>query len=311
VTELASSPSPTAGAGPPRAYEGELLVPPGEEDVATDPFEGAGVLSSWKDVVTAGNAGELAAAATNAELATLGGAMNPLDALVGAGVGWFIEHIWFLHEPLDVLAGDPVQIAAHARTWENLSKALVDLAADYRVDVDRLSGWDGAAAIAYRQAASDYVAGLRQGARSAFDVSGQVMGAGATVGAVRALVRDVIADFVTELVPWGLRALALSGPSAGASLAAFTGWVTRATVVAARVADRIAELVDELAAAATRLARTVDDMGGVARTFTPGGELGFDAALFAGTSATELWKQHERAGTTAADWQRKVREQRP
>ena len=302
----------TTGVEPPRADEGEVLVPPGEEDVATDPLEGAGVLSSWKDVVAAGDAGELAAAGTNAELTTLGAAMNPLEALVGAGVGWLIEHVWFLHEPLDALAGDPVQITAHARTWENVSKALVDLAADYRADVDRLTGWDGAAALAYRQAASDYVAGLQQGARSAFDVSGQVLGAGATIGAVRAMIRDVLANLVTELVTWGLRALALSVPSAGASLAAFTGWaVTRATVVAGRIADRIAELIDELAAAAASLVRTVDDMGRIARTFTPGGDLAVDAAQFAGTSATELWKQHERVGTTAADWQRKVREQRP
>jgi hypothetical protein len=308
VTEAVRSP----GVDPPRAYEGEILVPPGGEDVATDPFEGAGVLSSWKDIVTAGSAGELAAAATNAELATLGAVMNPLDALVGAGIGWLIEHVWFLHEPLDVLAGDPVQVTAHARTWENVSKAVVALAADYRADVDRLTGWDGAAATAYRHAATDYVADLRQGARGAFDVSGQVLGAGATIGAVRALIRDVIADLVAELVTWGLRALALSVPSAGASLAAFTGWaVTRATVVAARVADRIAQLLDELTAAAARLARTVDDMVRIARASAPGGGLAVDAAQFAGTSASELWKQHERAGTTSGDWQRKAREEPP
>jgi hypothetical protein len=307
-----TEPVSSAGVEPPRAYQGEIVVPPGEEDVATDPLEGAGVFSSWKDVIAAGDAGEFAAAGTNAELTTLGAVMNPLDALVGAGVGWLIEHVWFLHEPLDGLAGDPVQIAAHARTWENVSKALVDLAADYRADVDRLTGWDGTAAVAYRQAATDYVAGLQQGARGAFDVSGQVLGAGATIGGVRALVRDVIAGLVAELVTWGLRALALSVPSAGASLAAFTGWaVTRATVVAVRVADRIAELLDELAAAAAMLIRTVDDMARIARTFVSGADLAVDAAQFAGTSATELWKQHERAGTTPADWQRNVRERRP
>jgi hypothetical protein len=302
----------TAGGEPPRAYEGEILVPPGEEDIATDSLDGSGVFSSWNDVFAAGDTGELAASGTNAGLTTLGAAMNPLDALVGAGVGWLIEHVWFLHEPLDVLAGDPVQIAAHARTWKNVSKALVDLAADYRTDVDRLTGWDGAAAVTYRQAATDFVAGLRQGARGAFDVSEQVLGAGATIGAVRALIRDVLADLVAELATWGLRALALSVPSAGASLAAFTGWaVTRATLVAARVADRIAQLLDELAAAAAMLIRTVDDMGRIARTFVAGPDLAVNAAQFAGTSVTELWKQHERAGTTPADWQRKVQEQRP
>jgi hypothetical protein len=349
----------TAGtADPPPAYQGEILVRPGNEDVAADPFEGAGVFSSWKDVVTAGDAGEFAAAGVAAGLDSLGAVMDPLGSLASAGIGWLIEHVWWLHEPLDRLAGDPIQIRAHAQTWANVSEALVALAGDYRADVDGLTGWDGAAALAYRQAATDFVGGLTQGARSAFDISRQVLGAGATIGAVRALIRDAIAHLVLELITWGLSALATAVVSAGSSLAAFVGWaVTRAVLVASRIANRVAALLDELASAAARLSRTVDDLDDVARALGRGaddlrsagrawsdaaGPAGREAAELLGklpdrpapgaraeppggvfeaveqaaaavpvTETTELWKQHEQAGTTPRDWEQKVREERP
>ncbi len=38
------------------------------------------------------------------------------------GVGRLIEHVRPLFDALDVLAGDPDQIAAYARTWKNVAQ---------------------------------------------------------------------------------------------------------------------------------------------------------------------------------------------
>ncbi|HVL83230.1 MAG TPA: hypothetical protein VM367_02915 [Pseudonocardia sp.] len=261
--------SPVVGQDPvPRPYERTDLVVASPHDVATGDLEGAGFVSSWADLddaVRHGDGGEIASAAVGAGLDSLGAVMSPLDALVGAGVGWLVEHVSFLHEPLDRLAGDPVQIRDQARTWHNVSEALRALADDYGADVAGLAAWDGLAADAYRGAAAHYEAGLREGAATALGLSDRILAAGAHVGLVRSIVRDLIVDLVVELVYWAAGTLAASLVTVGGSVAAFIGWaVMRAATTAADVASRIATLLDDLAAAADALTGTVGRISTVA-----------------------------------------------
>src|ERR1700742_885278 len=55
-------------------------------------------------------------------LDALGVAMDPLGSLAGAGIGWLIEHIGFLKQPLDYLAGNPEAVTAKSQTWTNVAK---------------------------------------------------------------------------------------------------------------------------------------------------------------------------------------------
>lgn len=259
----------TPAVGPaPRPYERPVLVTPANEDVAADALEGSGVLSSWKDLGAAagsGDAGEVGFAAAAAGMDALGAAMNPLGSLAGAGIGWLIEHVSFLHEPLDWLAGDPGQITAQARTWHNAAAALRALGDDHRIEVDRLTGWDGEAAAAYRHAAGTYVAGLRAGSDAAADLSEQVLSAGAAVGTVRALIRDLVADAVGEIIALAVVALAAAALSAGGSVAGFVGWsVSRAVMTAAETAEHVAQLLDRLAGVGLQVSRTADDLSALA-----------------------------------------------
>jgi hypothetical protein len=289
------------------AYEGPLLVTPGNEDVAESATEGAGVVSSVADLRTAlggGDPGEIASAASGAALDALGAAMDPLDALAAAGVGWLIEHVAFLHEGLDVLAGDPIQIRAQAQTWHNVSAALRSLAEDYRADVDTLTGWDGAAAVGYRLAATDHVDGLHEGAARTAALSDELLLAGAQVGTVRALVRDLIVEVVVELVVSAAIALASSVASLGSSLAAFVGWaVARAAMTAATIAARIAELLVWLAAASARIARGAAAFHDVAAA-VPGstGRAASETADRAAALGVEAWKQGEQAEAQSRAW---------
>lgn len=291
------------------AHERPLLVTPGNEDVAESATEGAGIVSSAAGLGIAlggGDRGEIASAASGAALDALGAAMRPLDALATAGVGWLIEHVAFLHEPLDALAGDPIRIRAQAQTWHNVSQALRSLAEDYRAEVDALTGWDGAAAVGYRQAVTDHLAGLHEGALRTAGLSDELLLAGAQVGTVRALVRDLVAEAVAELVVSAAVALAGSVATMGSSVAAFVSWaVARAATTAATIAARVAELLGWLATASARLARGAAAFGDVAASVARGTRLGSGAADRVGALGTgaEAWKQGEQAESHSRSWE--------
>jgi hypothetical protein len=204
----------------------QLVVQPENEDAQPlDSFEGGGVVSSWADLNAALSAdhvdpGQVAYTAAGAALDTLGAIENPLDSLLSAGVGWLIEHVWFLHEPLDALAGDPTQITAQAQTWHNVGGELLAIAQDHRGAAAALGAWEGMAGDGYRGAVDRFGGALDQAGRDAVQLADLVLTTGAQVGTVRALVRDEIARWVSEaiqsLVVAGVAALVTAGGALGA-----------------------------------------------------------------------------------------------
>lgn len=238
---------------------GPLIVAPSDEDAEMADAEGAGVLSSAADLQEALtepalDAGQIAFAATAYGLDLLGVAMNPLDELAQAGVGWLIEHVWFLHEPLDALAGDPTRIRAQAQTWANASLAMSTVAEQYPRQAAAVAGWDGAAAATYRAAVADYSARLGLAATAADVVSEQILFSGVAVGTVRALIRDLIAEFVGGVISRALVAVASSFVSFGGSFVAFAAAVgAEAAQLAGHIARRVQKLLDTLADSAQQL----------------------------------------------------------
>lgn len=202
-----------------------LVVEPENEDaVGWDSAEGGGVFSSVADLNNAlagGDPAQIGYSGLGAGLDALDAVVNPFDALVTAGLGFLVEHVAILHEPLDALAGDPTQILAQARTWRNVAGELHAVADGYRGATDGIAGWDGATSDAYRDAATTFTDQLHRAGDDADRLSALVIDTGAMVGAVRALVRDLIVDFVWKLVKWALVALA----SGGTAVAAIIGFV--------------------------------------------------------------------------------------
>ncbi|GEL18396.1 PPE domain-containing protein [Pseudonocardia asaccharolytica] len=237
-----------------------LIAAPENEDAEPANWEGAGVFSSVADLtagLTGGDAQLAAFSAAGAGLDALGLVMNPLGSLLEAGIGWLIEHVAFLHEPLDALAGDPTQIRAQARTWHNVAGELRSVVGRYRDEAGALPGWEGAAADAYRAAARCYTTALRNMGAQADELAVLILGTGELVGTVRALVRDVVASFVADLIMVGIGAVVAAVASAGTTLAAAVAWaVNRACQVAAMIADRIGSLLDDLTGLAGSLGRT-------------------------------------------------------
>ncbi|MBN9743724.1 hypothetical protein DMP23_22035 [Amycolatopsis sp. A1MSW2902] len=178
----------------------------------------------------------------------LGAAMDPLGTLASAGVGWLIEHISFLKEGLDQLAGNPEAVTAKAVTWSNISKQLTESADQYDRAASKVApNFQGQGGEAYQKTAKDYANALRGVAGHASAASTGMNVAAALVGTERGLIRDMISSFVGELIIKGIAALASSWCTFGGTVAAFIAdTVVEGGILAEKIGTRIAKVVEKL-----------------------------------------------------------------
>lgn len=227
--------------------------------------EGGGVVSSWADVGKAIGAGgdpfRTSFALAAAGLDTLGLIADPFDAVAGAAAGYLMEHIAILRAPLDALAGDPRRITAQAKSWHNASVELADVAAGCRRAAAGSSAWEGAAGNAQRTALADHARRIDEVAQRAGELAGLLVSTGAAVGTVRAIVRDMIADFIAyaleKFLLWSMGVFVTGGVSA---VAAIGSLIYDAVQLANRIADRIAVLLTTLSEAGGLAGRIADGM---------------------------------------------------
>lgn len=253
-----------------------IVEPENEDQVAWDSAEGAGLYSSTSDVGAAWAAaepGQILYSTAGLGLDALGALADPFGALATAGLGWLIEHVDFLHEPLDALAGDPTQIAAQARTWRNVGEELHRVAVAYGDGAAAVPGWDGATREAYGGAVAGFTDRLHRAGDDAEALAELVLGTGAMVGTTRALIRDRIADFVWWLVKQVVVAAVSAFFTFGGSVAVLTGWaVGEAVALGGRIAHEVSELlgaVENAAGAAGQIAGALRVMAAQARVVLP------------------------------------------
>ncbi|WP_406643320.1 hypothetical protein [Amycolatopsis sp. WGS_07] len=212
---------------------------------------GSGMLNDVAATLTdarKGDWGNLAVDGLTDGLDLLGAAMDPLGTLASAGVGWLIEHISFLKEGLDQLAGNPEAVTAKAVTWSNISKQLTESAEQYEQAASKVApNFQGQGGQAYQEAAKGYAETLRGAAGHASSASTGMNVAAALVGTERGLIRDMISSFVGELIIKGLAALASSWCTFGGTVAAFIAdTVVEGGILAEKIGTRIAKVVEKL-----------------------------------------------------------------
>jgi uncharacterized phage infection (PIP) family protein YhgE len=224
----------------------------GEMDNLNAQTSGAGIFNDAASTLTDIRNGDWANAAfdigTDA-LDLLGAAMDPLGTLASAGVGWLIEHISFLKDGLDKLAGKPEAITAKAVTWSNISKSLNETAEHYEQSAKNVQQhFDNCgSAEAYQKTAESYVNVLRGAAGHAQGASTAMNIGAALVGTERGLIRDMISSFVGELIVKAIAALASSWCTFGATVAAFIAdTVVEGGILAEKIGSRIAKVVEKL-----------------------------------------------------------------
>ena len=224
----------------------------GELDNLNAQTGGAGIFNDAASTLTDarnGDWGNLAMDVGTDALDLLGAAMDPLGTLASAGVGWLIEHISFLKDGLDKLAGKPEAITAKAVTWSNISKSLNETAEHYEQSAKNVQQHfsDCGSAEAYQKTAESYVNVLRGAASHAQGASTAMNVGAALVGTERGLIRDMISSFVGELIVKALAALASSWCTFGGSVAALIAdTVVEGGILAEKISSKIAKVVEKL-----------------------------------------------------------------
>lgn len=262
--------------------DGVLTGLDGSKPLNPDNYAGAGPVESLMQTIDSASRlkdGDFAEFGMNAAalgLDLLSAAIDPLGTLATAGIGWLIEHISFLREPLDWLAGNGDKIKAAVATWNKAALELDRIAQEQHDAVEtQVSGWEQGAADRFRASQGQLVGETLAVSRTCVSVAEEVASAGTITAAVRGMIRDLIAMFIWEVIRNAVIALASSWVSFGSSLAAFAAWtVGRAAVLLGKITKQLAKLMRLVMRIASRLkalfAKVGDVLKGLAR-FGEGG----------------------------------------
>jgi uncharacterized protein YukE len=147
---------------------------------------------SWVDVTLGAVGGALDGVAF---------AFDPIGMLGAWAASWVMEHVQPLTDVLNKVGGDPGAVIAGAQQFHQSADALTAQAEELAGSVgSQTSEWQGAAAEAYRAHMAQRVDELRAAAMTARCIGLATEGAGVLVAAVRAMIRDVIAQVVSTLL---------------------------------------------------------------------------------------------------------------
>lgn len=182
---------------------------------STTSYSGIGILDSATQCVEAISSGDwidIGIGTASATLDALSLVTNPASALLSAGIGWLIEHVDALSQPLDWLAGNPDAISAHARTWGNVVDAVSAVQQDFAHAISSdLTAWQGAAAEAYRAQGTDIGHLLGAAATAADGIRVAVTMSGMIVAEVRGKIQKMITELVGYLISYAAELVATAG----------------------------------------------------------------------------------------------------
>lgn len=234
---------------------------------------GAGIVGDIGATVQGIEDGNIAGAAfggVGTAMSALSLVADPLAGFLSAGIGWLIEHVSFLREPLDKLCGDPGAIQSQSNTWKNIKTEMESIKTEYEKAVGtEVSSWQDPVGDAYRAHAGGLSEELDGYAKAAGGASTATMVGGVLVGIERGIIRELITTFVAKMVERAIVALAASFFTFGGAAAVFIAdAVAEGSILAGKLANKVANLLQKLADLATRvknLGGLVGKLGGVAQ----------------------------------------------
>ncbi|MCA2211829.1 hypothetical protein [Jidongwangia harbinensis] len=225
---------------------------------ATKGYEGAGIFESASGLVDSMAHRDWLGAGGNAVatgLSLIGAVMDPLQAVFAAGVGWLMEHVSFLREPLDKLMGDPKAIEGHAKTWYNIEQRIYDATDFFADEVNRsTAAWAAQSAEAYRRRARGHAESVQALGKIADGMAKATTIVGAMVGVVRNTIRDIVAEVVGACISKALQALTVVLiPKVAAEVA----------ILVAKTSTKILGILKRLFAAIREMGVFTRQMGGL------------------------------------------------
>lgn len=240
----------------------------------TEWYEGAGVVESvagFVDTLTGESEGE----GVDVIDATIGGAgmvvdlvgsaANPLGALASAGVGWLLEHVSFIREPLDALLGDPDEINANTHQLKSAALEMKAIAQEHREDVAAMgASWSGESNEAFAKSQQEMAAQYEALGKTMDGTAAIYALSGSLVCELRAMIFDWISDLVGEFISGALIAAASAVPTCGGSIAAYCGYAAaRAASLAGKMAGRLTKLMQAMQRFGMRIAKLTEKMSGL------------------------------------------------
>lgn len=211
------------------------LIAQGEATKAT---EGAGLLHDVVETVDAVGKGNWTEGIMNAAGGAMGVAgfmADPLAGIISMGFGWLMEHVDFLHEPLDWLTGDQEQLDSMSKTWGNVSNHMEQVSTDLKQWVATDAGqWQGQEFREYEGWGTDRAETYASVAAGAQGISVLINVCKTILNVVRGIVRDLISEAVGKLISICLR----WAPAVAAFGAGIAGAVAECIPVAVKYANK-------------------------------------------------------------------------
>lgn len=199
-------------------------------------------------------------AAGNAVLGFLGVDVDAAGAAGQSPLGQLLQlvvsKIDFLAQPLAKLLGSAELVQQQSQDWIAVGQSFTEAGQDYAGGAADLVSWSGNGATEYtqiREAATRIFPSAAQGAQS---MSVLVVKAGEMVAEVRAMIWDILAEFLRNVISSALSALAAAVPSFGASIAAFAGWFLGS---AANLAQKFFAMLQRLLKAAAEFGKALSE----------------------------------------------------
>ncbi|MFF2396804.1 RHS repeat-associated core domain-containing protein [Nocardia sp. NPDC058114] len=216
----------------------------------TDWSTGISLVSSVTDLSDAISGGSwievgLGVVGLGAEAVSL--VVDPLGTLAGYGVGWLIEHCQPLQDALDWIAGDPAQIEAYAKTWDNVAARISEVATAQNAAVTAdVADWTGQTATAYKSAASNTTNLLTAANTAATAAASAIRMAGGIVAAVRETVRDLVAQTVGRLAVWAAELVFSVGLATPLVAVQATAYIAKTVATISKLFSKLAKTMSKL-----------------------------------------------------------------
>ncbi|MFC4911927.1 WXG100 family type VII secretion target [Actinomadura gamaensis] len=191
--------------------------------------------------------------------------MDPLGALVSAGVGFLIDVIKPLHDMLTWVTGDDGAISDHRDEWDKVAKDLNGLADQMSTDLEHdLTDWLGPASEQGKARIAEFIQGTRDTANAIGDIKGLLALTAALCDTAMSTLKDLISQFVEWLIITWLAAQAAAIPTLGGSEAAAAAATEAEAAVAttrgARIVQKVVQVFKKLAAVVRRIITKIKAM---------------------------------------------------
>ncbi|MEU7474986.1 hypothetical protein AB0A63_03315 [Lentzea sp. NPDC042327] len=207
--------------------------------------------------------------AIGAASATVMLAIDPLGSIIGAGVGWLIEHVSFLRDALNQLMGNPEEIQANVEATKARAAELRVLAEDHKSGLATFDGWTGQSSERFKTSMDSMYQELDDLANAVETKAKITAIMGMLVTVLRDIVRDLIAQLIGSLIGGAILAAAAMIPTFGASIPIFIGFaVGKAVALGVNIASRVARVVAALA----RQMKRIGDLDEIMKKVSKGWE---------------------------------------